>query len=442
MVKRCAGWGLMLAGALAAAAALAAPQAVGQSQDLLLEAELEPAQVYVQAQAIYRLRFYQAVDVHELKINGPSARLADVRAIGNGRVYETVRDGRRYRVHERSYAVFAFSSGALELSGAHVLGRAPAVATTSADGRRPLRLEAPAQTLTVNPVPAAAGTAAWLPARSLSLSESWSAPATELRTGQVLQRSIRIEATGIDAAQIPPLNVAVPGMQVDAEAPRLENRIIGALNLGVREQTVRMVALQAGDIQVPELPLRWWNLNNDAAASATLPARSLHVVAADEAPAAIMPTAPASASVSAPVRAQSATATQLQSTRPWASKPWLALLAVAALLCAGLALTYARRPVVRAAWRLQRACRGGNAAAVRNALLHWAATIWPQAPPLTLEALARQWADPSARQALATIDRCLYGPHPSRCDGAALAAAVRAIKRSARQFPAATGVNQ
>ena len=437
MVRRRIGWKLLLAATMVMAAALAAAR---QSQDMWLEAGIEPAQVYVQAQAIYRLRFYQAVDVRELQINGPSARLADVRAIGTGRVYEALRDGRRYRVHERSYAVFPFSSGPLELSGAHVLGRVTAGAATSVDGRQPLRLEALAQTMTVRPAPTAAAGATWLPAHSLTLTEVWSAPATEVRLGQALRRSIRIEAAGIDAGQIPPLQVVAPGMLVEADPPRLENRLAGELNIGVREQSFRMVALRAGEVLVPALQLRWWNLATDTLASATLPAHSLRVAAADAAPASLLPNT-ASRSPSLPQQRRIPTTLQPMTPLPTPTRSQL-LLAAVALLGAGLALAYARRPGVRAAWRLQRACRCGNAGAVHNALLHWAATIWPQARPLTLEALAQRWPDPAARAALVTLDRCLYGPHPSRCDDAALAAAVRAIQRSSWGFSATSRANK
>lgn len=400
---------------LAAAALMAAAApATGPSQDLWLEATLEPAQVYVQAQAVYRLRFYQAVDVRELQISGPSTRLAEVRQIGAERVHEAQREGRRYRVRERSYAVFPFGSGALTLSGAQVNGR------FAADGRQALRLEAPSQTLTVLPAPATAGSAPWLPANSLTLSEHWSTPDSEIQTGQTLQRSIRIEAAGIDAAQIPPLQVAAAGLLVEAQAARLENRLAGERNIGVREQSFRLVALRAGTIQVPELTLHWWNLATDAPARATLPARSLQVAPADAAPADIRPMAQAaSAAQPAPVQAQ---ATLLAT-----SKPGL-LLAFGALLSTGLALAYVRRLRVRAAWRLRRACRSGDASALRDALLQWTATVWPQAAPSTLEALAQRLPDPAARGALAKLDRCLYGPQRGRCDVAALRATVRAVK--------------
>ena len=430
--QRVIGPGLLLACALATAAAPIAPvtpQIAGPALDLQLEAVLEPAQVYVQTQAIYRLRLYQAIDVRDLKISGPSARLADVRPVGGERVYEALRGGRRYRVHERSYAVLPFSSGALALDGAQASGRIAAMAgaAKTADGRQPVRLDAPAQTLTVLPVPASAGDFAWLPAHALTLTESWLPSAAVLRPGQSQKRRIRIEAVGIEAGQIPPLQLAAAGMMVQAEAPRLENRLAGERNVGVREQTFHLVALRAGELRVPELQLRWWNLDAAALALATLPARTLQVAPADAAAADIRPM------IQAPPVSVSVWASS-PATTPYLVTPkqsWL-LLGASAMLLIGLALAFTRRLVVLAAWRLQRACRQPSAGALRDGLLQWAVAIWPLTPPLTLQALAERIPDPAARRALGVIDRQLYGPSAGPADGAALRAAVRAVKRGIR----------
>ncbi len=125
--------------------------------------------------------------------------------------------------------------------------------------------------------------------------------------------------------------------------------------------------------------------------------------------------------------AAAATPAQLLATLVTTTKSWL-LLACGALLGTGLTLAHLRRPRVRAAWRLRRACRGGDASALRDALLQWTAMVWPQAAPSTLEALAQRLPDPAARRALASLDRCLYGRNAGHCDVATLRAAVRAVK--------------
>jgi hypothetical protein len=424
MVAGASRWGRCLLSVLLGATALAAQSAAALTQDVFLEAELQPKQVYVQAQAVYQLRFYHAVDVRELKMTGPTVRLAELRPIGDERVFEALRDGRRYRVHERRYALVPLASGALALAGASVQGRVPAPAGGAADGRMAMRLEAPAQTLTVLPVPAAAGAGPWLPAAALALSESWSLPPGGISPGQLLQRTIRIEADGVDASQIPPLTLQAPGLQVLAEPPRLENRLDGERLTGVREQRFQLVALRAGTLDVPALQLSWWNLRADALAAATLPARTLQV-------AAVATEVDAEPPADRPLNAASALTRPSTPESTWSLAPWWPrlLLASAVLLSVGLGAAYARRPGVRAAWRLQRACRARHAGAVRDALLAWAALSWPAQPPLTLEALAECGADPALRQALGLLERSLYGPPADPPAAAALRAALRTIQR-------------
>src|SRR3546814_12093198 len=69
--------------------------------------------------------------------------------------------------------------------------------------------------LTVNPKPASyPADVPWLPARSLSLSESWSPEPTHSQVGDSLTRSLTLEAEGLASAQLPPL-------------PRSEERRVG-----------------------------------------------------------------------------------------------------------------------------------------------------------------------------------------------------------------------
>lgn len=401
---------LLLAGlALAVMNAAATPA----NKDVLLEVELLPAQVYVQAQAVYRMRFFQAVDVRDLKIVGPSARLAEVRPIGTDTVNETQRDGRRYRVHERRFAVFPFGSGALELTGARVEGRVAAVGATSTDGREPLRLDAPVQKLWVRPVPAALDSTPWLPARELKLSESWEPADLQAKAGQVLRRQIRIEAMGVDAAQIPPVELEAAGVLIHPEAVKLENRSVGDVNLGVREQTFRVIALRDGAIVLPQVRLPWWRLSDDALTYASLASHTLNVRPGDA------NTAPF---LTPPLA-------RVPESQPTPYFSWR-LTATAALVAVLLILTWFKRKPLGVAWRLRRACQSGQATAVRDALLEWAQVFWPKNPPMTLEALGHRLNDPLAQHALTTIDRLLYGPTPRASDVLALTAAVRTIKRA------------
>ena len=382
---------------------LAAMLPAQAAQDLLVEAELDREEVHVQAQAVYRLRFLHAVDVRDVQLTGPSVRLADLRRIGEDRIFEAEREGRRYRVHERKYAVFPFASGTLELSGAHVAGRIPVSSATLPDGWRPVRIDVPPRTLTVLPIDIQADGAPWLPANTLALTEQW----TTVENG-VHRRTLRIEATGVEAAQLPELDVKIEGMGVLPGPPRLQNHFSGERNVAVREQTFVIMPSKSGLFTVPPLQLRWWDVDTDSGEVVSLPGRTL--VAGE-------PAQP------------SETTNSARLTQTALGHLWVILAAGSAAM---LLFALLRNRKMRKAWRLRQACRAGDARAVRDGLLEWAGTTVPGSPQ-TLAALAEQMQDRSARDALISFERSLYGPQAGTWDAGMLAALVSCVKRDARR---------
>ena len=187
--------GLLALPALTSLPAMSA-LAADVARPAFVEAEVDRGTPWVQSQVTYTLRAWQGSDLRELVLAGPQARLAEVRVLGPATVREAERSGRRYRVHEQRFAVLPFASGEVELAGAHLAGKPPG--TT-----RPLRIEAPAITLRVRPVPPEADAARWLPADDVVLSETWSPAGGEAAVGKPLLRRIRIEARGVEATQIP-----------------------------------------------------------------------------------------------------------------------------------------------------------------------------------------------------------------------------------------------
>ncbi len=321
---------------------------------------------------------------------------------------------------------------------------------------RPIRLHGDPITLQVRPRPAGFDGKNWLPARQLTLAETWQPADDRAQAGQPLTRHLSLRAVGLSAAQLPDLSQAMalpPGLKAYPDQPKLSNGDDAGSVVGQRDQDIAVIADRPGRYRLPALHLRWWDTTANVAREVVLPARTLEIspgagasVAAAPPPAAAAASsavaavaAPAAAPASAPV----GTATERAVAR------WRALslgLALAwAATGAAWALTGWRRrkrrvpPAAKPAASVARAappgaaaarkawiqaCRDGAPRRARDAALAWAAAVGPDRPA-GLNALARRLDDPALTPLLRDLDRaCLAG---TGWDGQPLAQALAAL---------------
>lgn len=407
--------------AAALMAALAAP--VAAAPRVWVESAIEPAEVPVNLQATYVLRFGHAVDVRSVRLDPPRPRLAEVVPLGAPTVSERTVDGVRYRVHERRFAVLPFASGEIEL-GAAVSATSP-MNLSEVGGRPAFELAAPSRRLAVAPA-AAAG--AWAPARDLRIVDEVSPPAT-LRVGEAWARRVRIEADGLDGSAIPALAVVpAPGWTVERGVATVESKTTGGRYTGMRRETLLVSPHITGRQDLPGGTVNWWRYPGGERMATSLPALAMEVggALAEGRPG---PAGPAS---TGGADRMSAMATE------GAPVAWAWVLVLVALLASGLAF---RRPLsVRVdAWcidlRSRRdfiaACRLGDAAAARRHLLAIAAR--KGGPSRSVGALAAAAGDmPGLAAALRDLDAACYGRPGPAWQGAALARSV--IRLDARSW--------
>ena len=107
--------------------------APGSGADILIETEIDPRAPYVQSQALYTVRLLYAVPITNGRIGEPKPERTLVQRLGEDLKYATTRDGRRYQVIERRYALFPQSSGPLELAAPVFDGEIPDASRRRAD---------------------------------------------------------------------------------------------------------------------------------------------------------------------------------------------------------------------------------------------------------------------------------------------------------------------
>jgi hypothetical protein len=401
-----------------------------QTSPLLIEAEVAPSEVWLHAQAQYTLRLLQAVPLDDLTLVGPDVPLAEMRPLGPDQISETTRDGTRYRVTERRFALFPFTSGTLELKGAHVKAQSPGVNGISQQRRPAIRLDAAPLVLTVRAAPAAIGSAHWLPAHKVTISDVGpTAPAT-LRQGEPMTRRLRLEARGVDAARVPALQFDTDNATVHAHPPRLTNYIENGLNIGVREQHFDVLPRRAGPLVLPAIELDWWNIDTNRTERSILAARELIVEPGTTSPdiAAAMP--PLSIQASKPAAPDVENPASETYTEPTHFSPISLMLGTVAITLALLAAasrhTTCKRALarIRSTARLRRSCLSGSAAATRDAMIDWAnAHGMPAARNLCAVSGGLKGMDTAIE--IARLERHLYGCDGTKWDGTDLLAALR-----------------
>jgi hypothetical protein len=410
------------------------------SGSLWIDVEAHKDRVYVQEQTIVTVRLGTAIDLLE----APTVQKPDIPNVVfevlNSTQYTKRINGTRYTVFEIKCAFFPDRSGALVIPPFVAQVTVPQQVQQNSSllfqrffnqGRR-VQLKSKQLDIDVREKPAAfPANAVWLPAQSLTVSDSWSDDPLNLATGGSITRTVTLQARGSLGEQLPALpTYKLDGFKLYPDQATTDKQIDSETIIGSRVESVAMLPTRPGDFRLPEVRIPWWNVNTDSLEYATLPAITLKVHgAALSSPAPAAPpapdtaTAPASQPQPQPQPSVPGTSSQPGGAAFW---PWLSAgLAAAWVVTLLLWWRSRRRPhetapaataITRrddsAAWDAVRAAsRNTNSAEdlrrLRNALVALATAWSPERRFAGLEFLASE--SDALRQQLQLLDRQLYG---------------------------------
>lgn len=255
-------------------------------EPVFIDVSLDQDSVYVQAQALLTLHIYHSVALYDDSSLTP-LQIGDARVeqLGEQRTFEKVINGVRHGVIEMRYAIYPQHSGAL-LIPAQTFSATMVDVKPSQEpaplGPKPgklIHVSSAEMPLSVKAKPAAyPADAPWLPARSLSLSESWNPEPDNLQVGDSVTRSLTLRAEGLSSSQLPPLpSSEVSGLRSYPDQPQLSNQNSERGLIGIREDSQALVPNRSGSIELPAVEVVWWNTFEDHLERSTLPARTLQV---------------------------------------------------------------------------------------------------------------------------------------------------------------------
>lgn len=415
----------------------------GEPRDAFIELAADKDQVYVQEQLVLTVKLFYTGNLIRGDLTEPEHPDAIIESLGKQTDYSRFRDGQRYRVVERRYAIYPQSPGALSIDPIRFEGQ-----TRSTRGQMVfLRDSAQLFEVPVKAPPTRFSGNVWLPARELTLDERGLDNITEVSIGQSMTRTIALTAEGLPASALPPLTPGIPdGLRSYPEQPVTETAVSNETLIGSLTQTTALVGVQAGTFTIPEVRVPWWDTEADRERIAVIPAHTLTVL-----PVAGSDTAAPSSVQSEPVEAEATTPPQdypdQNQSRYW---PW-----VTALLAAGWIITLLL-------WRQQRKRVAADKSGTQNpfagaekdlfeALVHaadkgqaatldllprWMSARYPGEVFGSASEALRKAGDPELKAQINRLESRLFGAKQARnesspWDGRELVARLRQLRKNA-----------
>ena len=247
-----------------------------------VELQAEPETPYVGQQTQIVIRVIHNIPLFDGDLIEPTIDNADTYRHGKMSSYRIFRDGREFQVLERNLSIVARSHGTTRISPAKYRGLiySASAAESTAQSRR-INRASEALFLEVRKPPPGFSGGTWLPARALELDQHWDEITNELRVGDSLGLTLGIEARGLPAEALPAglLSIDSGKVRVYADQETRSNRFDGREIAGRLEQRYVVVITEPGEIRLPAISLKWWDVEQEIEKIATLAGKNWTVSA-------------------------------------------------------------------------------------------------------------------------------------------------------------------
>lgn len=402
-------------------------------KNIFLEAEINHSSVYVQAQLIYTVKLFRAVDIQSASLTEPELSDADaiVEKLGDDKRYQITRDGVRFAVIERRYAIFPQQSGQLTIKPVEFKGQVVAQRRSFFDSipfnNTTKRIYSKQIEIDVKPVPTSFKNKNWLPSTEIKLVDEWPESVT-FKVGEPVTRTISLIANGLTAAQLPVMAVKdIEGMKQYPDQPHLNDNKGEKGIIGIRQEKIAFIPTRSGSLTLPELNIAWWNTKTKQVEYARIGAKKITIAAS----------APTTRNSNINEQTETTTLAQPDSIiRTEISNFWF-YTSIALLLAwlSTLALWFkarlkksdttievnsAPKPSVKnISKKFAGACHQDNKALCKTLLIEWASQQWPKSTFNNLDDIALKVGG-DFQQQINTLNQSLYSSTTDNWNSAAL----------------------
>lgn len=262
------------------------PQA-NKQQDLFITTDISAKEVYVQQQLTLTVKLHFAAELKRGSLTEPSLTGANITQIGKDKEADSIINGRRYRVIERTYAISPQQSGSFTLkspifSGEIMQPSSRRSGFLSFAETKPVSVIGEEIPLTIRPIPADYQ-GAWLPSELLSIHQEWQPEPNSFMVGEPITRVITLTAAGLSEEQLPEIAMEMPnGLKIYPDQAELHTGISNERLVSQKVKNFAIVANKPGTYQLPEISIPWWNTVTNQFQQAIIPAQTITVSANPE----------------------------------------------------------------------------------------------------------------------------------------------------------------
>jgi len=401
----------------------ASTQSSSSDQSIFLEAEIDQQSAYVQSQIIYTVRLFRSVDIQNASLTEPELSDADaiVEKIGEDNRYQTRRNGVRYIVIERKYAIFPQQSGQLTIKPLEFNGQIVSQRRSFFDitpfNNVSKRIVSKKINIDVKPVAAIFSDKHWLPSTEVKLQDSWPEN-VKFKVGEPVTRTISLLASGLTSSQLPDIAQAtIENIKQYPDQPTLNNLKDENGIVGIREEKIAFIPTKAGNITLPEINIPWWNTKTGKLQYARIAAKTINV----------LPGAATQIAVTPAISSTAITQTNNTNTDNFITNPaWIystLFFAVLWLLTLGLFFKQKKTNIVQTrvadvvtannktrnlSKKFASACHQNNASLCKKLLIEWGQQQWPDVSILSLSDISARLEDDEFGYQVMLLNRSLY----------------------------------
>nr|WP_153662962.1 BatD family protein [Shewanella intestini] len=254
-----------------------------KEQDVFIQGKANFTSAFVGQLITYKVKLFLAADLQRGAINSPVVDGAQVKQFGEDIDSSEIVNGRRFRVIERTYGIIADKPGPLAIKGANFSGDILVESSTRGsmfgfNESRPMQSQAEDIQIDIKPIPASYQ-GDWLVADIAVLHEKWPSEQT-YKVGSPITRTLTLTLTGSDDSSIPEIAMPLPdGLKAYPEKPDRNSFVRQGQVVSQYTITTAIVPTQAGEFTLPEIRVPWWNPRTNKQEFASLPARTITVIA-------------------------------------------------------------------------------------------------------------------------------------------------------------------